>query len=47
LDGFGFEWFRPYLIRSHVVVFIDLATLKHFLRKRIPNLGLNRRIMLL
>ena len=34
----GFENFRPYLVRSHVVVFTDHATLKYLFKKKMLSL---------
>jgi len=37
---FAFEKFRPYFIGSHIIIFTDHTALKHFLSKRMLNLGL-------
>ena len=44
---FGFEKFRPYLIGSYIIVFIDHATLKHLVEKKDAKPRLIRRFMLL
>jgi len=44
---FDFEKFRPYLIGSHVIVYIDHPTLKHLLSKKDAKLTLVRWILLL
>ena len=31
---FGFDKFRPYLIGSHVIVYVDHSALKHLLSKK-------------
>ena len=37
---FGFKKFRPYLIRSHVIVYTDHFALKHFFLRRMLSLDL-------
>ena len=44
---FAFEKFRPYLIGSYVIVFIDYAALKHLLLKREAKPRLVRWMLLL
>jgi len=44
---FGFEKFRSYLIRSHLIVYTDHFTLKHLLSKKDAKPRLVRWILLL
>ena len=44
---FGFEKFRPYLIRSHVIVYTDHFALKHLLSRKDAKSRLVRWILLL
>ena len=43
---FGFEKFRPYLIRSHVIVYTDDSAHKHFLSRKDVKPTLTRWILL-
>jgi len=44
---FGFEKFRPYLIRSRVIVYTNHSALKHLLSKKDANPKLVRWMLLL